>query len=115
MLDQRSGLVLCRHHNGHPSHAGDVGGCDCGGGQWWRPRNGLVVGLRQHLSLGQLGGAFRSGQGAPVGAGLGGDGLSARQGGIVVVAVVGGGGGAMVAGWSVTGHAAGGGDDGGGV
>lgn len=121
MLDQRSSLVLCRHHNGHPSHAGDVGSCDCGGGQRWRGGGGLelqlrlAVGLRQRLSLGQLGVALWPGKGAPIGAGLRGDGLPAWQGGVVVVAVVGRGGGSVVVGRSVAGRAARGGDDGGSV
>lgn len=120
-LDQRPGLVLCRHHYGHTSHAGDVGGCDCGGGQRWRGGSSLelqlrlAVGLRQHLSLGQLGVTLWSGKGTPVGAGLRGDGLSSWQGGIVVVAVVGGSGGSVVAGRAVAGHAASGGNYGGSV
>lgn len=119
-LDQRSSLVLCRHHNGHPSHAGDVGSCDCGGGQRWRGGGGLelqlrlAVCLRQRLSLGQLGVTLWPGKGASIGAGLRGDGLPAWQGGVVVT-VVGGGGGTVVVGWSVAGRAARGGDDGGGV
>lgn len=58
VLDERPGLVLCGHHDGHPSHPGDVGSCDCGGGQWrWRggslvPKLRLAVGLRQRLRLG---------------------------------------------------------------
>lgn len=119
--DQRSGLVLCRHHDGHTTHAGDVRGGYSGGGQRWRGGSGLelhlklAVGLRRRLSLGQLGVALWSGQGAPVGAGLRRNGLSTRQGGVVVVAVVGGGGGSVMAGRPVSGHAARGGDDGGGV
>lgn len=121
LLDQRPGLVLCRHHNGHASHAGDVGSCDSGGGQ--RRRGGgclqlhlrLAVGLWQCLSLGQLGVALRPGEGAAVGAGLRGDGLAAWQGGVVVVAEVGGGRGSVALVRPIAGHAAGGGNDGGGV
>lgn len=120
MLDQRPGLVLCRHHNGHASHAGDVGSCDSGGGQ--RRRGGgclelhlwLAVGLWQCLSLGQLGVALRPGEGAAVGAGLRRDGLAAWQGG-VVVAEVGGGRSSVAVRQPVAGRAAGGSNDGGGV
>lgn len=114
-------MVLCRHHNGHPSHASDVGGGDGGGGQ--RRGHGrvlelylrLAVAQGRSLGLRQLGVALRSGQRAPVGAGLRGDGLVTGQGGVVVVAVVGGGGGSVVAGRSIARRAARGGDDGGGV
>lgn len=73
----------------------------------------LTVGLRQSLDLGQLGVALRSGQGAPISAGLRREGLPAGQGGVVAVAVMGGGGRSVMAGWPVSGRAARGGDDGG--
>lgn len=118
---QRTCLVLCRHHDGHATHAGDVGSGDCGGGQWRRGGGSLrlAVGLRQHLSVGQLGVALRSGEGAPAGAGLRGEG-PARQTAVVVVAVVGGGGGSvvvrvLVVGRPVASCAARGSDDGGSV
>lgn len=101
-LDQRSCLVLCRHHNGHPSHAGDVGGSYCGGGQWCRSGGDLqlrlAIGLGQHLGLRQLGVALRLGQRATIGARLRGDGWPTWQGAVVVVAVVDGSGGPMVPG-----------------
>ncbi|KAI9516491.1 hypothetical protein NQZ68_015993, partial [Dissostichus eleginoides] len=88
-LHQRSGLVLCRHHDGHPSHAGDVGGSDRGGGQRWGGGGSLevlrlAVGLREHLGLGQLAVALWPGEGAAVGAGLRGEGPPPRQGAVVV-------------------------------
>lgn len=116
LLDQRAGLVLCRHHDGHPSHAVDVGGCDGGGGQRWGGRSGLklplqlAVGLRQLLGLGQMAVALLN----PVG-GLGGGGLSVGQRAAVVVAEMSGSGRPLVAGRPVAGGAACGGDDGGGV
>lgn len=119
--NQRSSLVLRRHHDGYPPHAGNVGGGDGGGGEWRGHRCVLDLYLRlavahgRSLGLRQLGVALRSRQRAPVGAGLRGDGLVTGQGAVVVVAVVGGGGCSMVAGWSVTRRAACGGDDGGGV
>lgn len=123
---QRTCLVLCRHHDGYATHAGDVGGGDCGGGQ--RRGGGslrLAVGLQQHLSVGQLGVTLRSGEGATAAGGLRGDGPT-RQAAAVVVAVVRGGGGGgggggsvmvrvMVVGRPVASCAARGGDDGGGV
>lgn len=75
----------------------------------------LAVCLWQRLSLGQLSVALWPGQGAPIGAGLRGDGLPTWQGGVVVVAEVSRGGGSMVVGRSVASRAARSGDDGGGV
>lgn len=119
---QRTCLVLCRHHDGHATHAGDVGSGDCGGGQWWWGGGSLwlAVGLRQHLSVGQLGVTLRSGEGAPAGAGLRGEG-PARQTAVVVAVVGGGWGGGsvvvrvLVAGRPVASCAASGCDDGGSV
>lgn len=56
LLDQRPSLVLSRHHDGHPSHAADVGGCEGGRGQWWWEGGTLwlAVGLRHSPGLGQL-------------------------------------------------------------
>ena len=95
---QRTCLVLRRHHDRDPPHAGNVGSRDCGGGQ--RRRRGgslrLAVGLRQHLGVGQLGVALWSRERAAAGAGLSRAGLSARQAAVVVAVVVGGGGGGSV-------------------
>lgn len=119
VLDQRAGLVLCRHHDGHAAHAGDVGGRDPGGGRWEGPQGGeggggadlqlqlllkllqlqllLAVGLWQRLGLRQLGVALRPGEGAAVDADLGPRGgvLAARQRAAVAVAEVVGRGGAV--------------------
>lgn len=118
VLDQRAGLVLCRHHDGHAAHAGDVGGRDRRGGQWEGGGGAglqlqlqllLAVGLWQRLGLGQLGVALRPGQGAAVGAGA----LAVRQRVAVAVAEVVGRGGAVALRRPVARRAAGGRDDGG--
>lgn len=94
MLDQGAGLVLCRHHDGHAAHAGDVCGRDRGGGQGEGRDGGggaslLAVGLWQRLGLGQLGVALRPGHVATVGADLGSAGaLAAWQRAAVAVAKV---------------------------
>lgn len=46
-LDQRPRLVLSWHHDGHPSHAADVGGSEGGRRRW-------AVGVRCSQDLGQL-------------------------------------------------------------
>lgn len=93
---QRTCLVLCRHHDGYATHAGDVGSGDCGGGQWWGGGSlRLAVGLQQHLSVGQLGVTLRSGEGGTAAGGLRGDGPT-RQTAVVVAVVRGGGGGGSV-------------------
>lgn len=120
VLDQRAGLVLCRHHDGHAAHAGDVGGRDGRGGQWGRDGGGgaslLAVGLWQRLGLGQLGVALRPGHRGAVGTDLGCAGaLAARQRAAVAVAKVVWCGGAVALRRPVARHAAGGRDDGGGV
>lgn len=118
LLDQRTCLVLRRHHDGHSTHAVDVGGCDGGGGQRWRGWSRLelplqlAVGLRQLLGLGQMAVALLYRR--PIG-GLGGDGLSMRQRAAVVVAVMSGSRGSLMAGRSVAGCTARGCDDGGSV
>lgn len=94
MLDQRTGLVLCRHHNGHAAHAGDVSGRDYGGRQWEGRNVGdgaslLAVGLWQCLGLWQLGVTLRHGQRAAVGASLSCAGvLASRERAAVAVAKV---------------------------
>lgn len=90
--DQRTCLVLCRHHDGHPAHAGDVGSSTCRGGQWWWGGGGLrlAVDLRPPLDLGQKGVALWSREGAPIGGGVRRIGLPLRQTSAIVVAVVGG-------------------------
>lgn len=121
MLDQRACLVLCRHHDGHTAHAGDVGGRDSGGGQWEGRDGGggaslLAVGLWQHLGLGQLGVALWPGHVGAVGANVCSTGaLAPRQRATVTVAEVVWRGGAMALRWPVARRAPGGCDDGGGV
>lgn len=119
-LDQRAGLVLCRHHDGHAAHSGDVGGRDGRGGQregpWVRDDGGgaslLAVGcLWQRLGLRQLGVALRPGRGAPVGA----VDPATRQRAAVAVTKVVWRGGAVALRWPVARRAVGGRDDGGGV
>lgn len=111
-------MVLCRNHNRHASHAGDVGGHDGGGGQRWRGRRSLdlqlrvAVCLRHCLGLGQLGVALGPGHGAATAAAIRQQWLFAWQGGVVVVAVMSRGGGPLVAGRPVASSAACGGDDG---
>lgn len=117
-LHQRSGLILCRHHDGHSSHAGDVGGGYHRGRQgWWAWNLVLGIGLGYRLGLRERGGTLCSRQRAAIG-----DRccrvarLAAWQGAAVVVTIVlhvGGSRGAMTG--TIASGAARGGDDGGSV
>lgn len=118
VLHQRSGLVLCRHHDGHTSHAGYVGGGYHRGRQgWWAWNLVLGIGLGYRLSLRERGGTLCSRQRAAIGARCCGVArLAAWQGAAVVVTVVwhvGGGRRAMTG--TIASGAARGGDDGGSV
>lgn len=106
-------MVLRWDHNRHPSHSGDVRGCDCRGGQRWWGWGRRGVGQRERLGLGQLGVALRLRDGAAVGFRR--HGVPYGEGAVVVVAVVCRGGGSVLAGRPVACHAARGRDDGGGV